>query len=102
MPRGKSCSMCPPRALFLIFFTGQAKFRSTTSYPWSAMIRAAADMLSGSLPITCPATGWSSSAMSMLFFNPCPPESRMTSSNASVTAYGQPRRRATTRIARSL
>ena len=36
------------------------------------------------------------------YFVMCPPLLRMTSSSASVTAYGHPRRRATTRIARSL
>ena len=50
----------------------------------------------------CPATGWSSSLMSIDLRSPCPPLSRITSSSASVTAYGHPRRRATTRIARSL
>src|SRR5438445_5555603 len=40
--------------------------------------------------------------MSMEFRSPWPPPSRITSSSASVTAYGHPRRRATMRMARSL
>src|SRR6059036_1121290 len=85
--------MWPPRALFLIFLTGQAKFRSITSYPRSARMRAAADIVSGSLPMIWPATGWSSSLTSILLRSPSPPLTRITSNNASVTAYGHPRRR---------
>jgi hypothetical protein len=47
---------------------------------------AARAIVSGSLPMIWPATGWSSSLMSIDFFSPCPPLIMITSSSASVTA----------------
>jgi hypothetical protein len=99
--RSVSSSMCPPRALFLIFLTGQAKFRSITSYPRSCRIFAAGAIVAASDPMICPATGWSSSFTSIEFSSPLPPLTRIVSSSASVTAYAHPLRRATTRMARS-
>ena len=53
----------PPRRRRSTLCTGQAKFKSITSKPRSHRTVAARAMVSGLLPMSCPAMGWSRSVI---------------------------------------